>query len=423
MSCVGLDCSALDPEFKEHAQRGIGRYVRELSRYFDVHNESDPRIGKFDHQELRGGIADRLVDLAPIGRQTLRQQLVYPLRLSSSRLREFDILHFPAHMDAPAWTRKPYVLTVLDLIPLVLSDLYKADRPTWRFRFARWLEIRAITNASLILAISENTARDVSRVLNVPQDRIMVTPLGVDEKFFDAFVPEQQRDATLLSRLGVPEGRQIILYVGGIDQRKNIGFMLDAVADLKTLATERSVAPPVLLMIGKIDQDRQYPALLKKRQQLDLTSDVILGGFVSDSDLLRLYASSDVFFFPSLYEGFGLPVLEAMAAGLPVVSSNASSMPEVVGNCGLVFDPSSISSAVRQLDSMLTTAELRLRMRNEGHRRSMIFSWNRTGSATVDAYRCALRNLNVPVRTDRELSESQRRKQTDLYGSRRDAAA
>lgn len=423
MNNIGLDCSALDPSFKEHAQRGIGRYVRELTRFFDSYEQDTPRVGRFDHRELRGGMIDSIVEWSPLGRQTLRQQVIYPLRLSGKRLGHFDVLHFPAHMDAPAWTQKPYVLTVLDLIPLVLPDLYKADRPSWRFSLARWLEIRAISKAALILAISENTARDVSRVLGVSRDRIVVTPLGVDEKFLKTFRDERSRSCEVFHRLHIPKERQVILYVGGIDPRKNVGFMLDVFAELKARRSIEGRACPVIMCVGRISQDRQFPAFMKKRETLGLEKDVILGGFVTDEELLSLYASSDVFFFPSLYEGFGLPVLEAMAAGLPVVSSNASSMPEVLGDTGLMFDPSDLKQAVNALDAALRAEETGRDRRFSAHERAKGFTWETTGTATLNAYRVILDRLGIqPGHSPIPIPINQPESRTDRYGTRRDVA-
>ncbi|MFS6738960.1 glycosyltransferase, partial [Staphylococcus aureus] len=134
---------------------------------------------------------------------------------------------------------------------------YKADRPSWRFRFARWLEIKAIRNACLVIAISENTARDVTRILGVPSDRIAVTPLGVDDRFFRVFDREQSGDRGVLAPYSIGPDRKTLLYVGGIDQRKNALFMLDTVRALKDRYIERGESPPVLVCAGQITQDRQ----------------------------------------------------------------------------------------------------------------------------------------------------------------------
>lgn len=382
---VGLDTSALDDNFKNHSMRGIGRYVQELNRYF--HNKTFPNvsIGTFDHSVFRQrSLVSSLIEALPAGRRTLTQQVLYPLRLNKAPLTAFDVVHFPAHMDAPAWSPKKYILTVLDLIPLVLKDLYKADKPSWRFTFARFLEIRAIKNAALIVAISENTANDVHRLLAVPREKIVVTPLGVDAKFFEAALTEDRE--VLCRRYDISAHRPIVLYVGGIDQRKNYIGLLESFSKLLALSAQNKRPAPLLVMAGNIESDAQYPKLLAHIKKLGLASDMAMLGFVEDKDLLQLYALSSVFFFPSLYEGFGLPPLEALAAGTPVVSSDRSSMPEVLGDAALMIDPQNTSQAAEKLFAVLHEPGLAQSLRERGKIQARKFTWASTGEQTLKAY-------------------------------------
>lgn len=383
---VGLDVSALDPSFKEHAARGIGRYVRELSKRL-AENTSHPSvsIGTFDHRDFRAGpVLEGAIRKLPAGRETIRQQIVYPLKLGNATRPRFDFLHFPAHMDAPSWSPMPYLLTVLDLIPLVCRDLYERDRPTWRFRFARWLELRAMKNASLILAISQQTASDVERIVGIPAERIVVTPLGVDPKFFAPAVAFSE--AEVRSKFGIPQARQVVLYVGGIDQRKNCEGMLEAFSHLCQHRSERGAVRPVLVMAGRITQDLQFPRLQNKIQTLGLNQDICMPGFVEDSLLISLYRMSAAFIFLSLYEGFGLTPLEAMAAGVPVVSSNTSAMPEVLENGACLVDPTNASAAAEKLLAILDNPSFAQQLRERGRSQAARFTWERTAQCTLDAY-------------------------------------
>lgn len=390
LGCVGLDISALDPSFKGHAQRGIGRYVHELHRYLSAQQEAPLTIKSFDQATLRcPSMVSRCIDLLPAGRRTLSQQILYPLRLNRGPFAEFDVVHFPAHMDAPAWSPKKYILTVLDLIPLVLSDMYKADKPSWRFHFARFLEKRAIQNASLILAISEHTAKDVVRYLGVPPERIVVTHLGIDESFFRACLTEPE--VSVRVRYGIPEHRPIVLYVGGIDQRKNIRGLLAGFCNLQARARESRLVQPVLVMAGGIQRDGHYPELLRLIKEQGLDGSVVLPGFVADPDLLQLYALSAVFFFPSLYEGFGFPPLEAMAAGVPVLSSNTSSMPEVLGNAAVMYDPADAQRAGEELFQLVYSTERAAHFRKVGPEQARRFTWAKTAASTLGAYERLLR--------------------------------
>lgn len=384
---VGLDISALNPNFKAHAARGIGRYVRELSNYFTHHEDPNISVGSFEHDQVIGnGAVSKLIDLVPFGRTTLRQQIIYPLKLSNRSICNFDILHFPAHMDPPAWGMTEYIVTVLDLVPLVLSDLYKAANPNWRFKLARYLELKAITNASLILAISENTAQDVNRLLGVPFERIFVTPLGVDKRFFIGEISSEEKNYTL-QKYNIPLGRDLVLYLGGIDPRKNMKGLIESFSLLK----EKGFDNTTLVIVGQIAQDKQFPELLNLIRSHGLETEgpqknVCLTGFMPDGDLLKLFSASKVFFFPSLYEGFGFTPLEAMAAGLPVVSSNRSSMPEVLGDAALLVDPTDPVACVNALAAVLGDKALHQRLSKQGPEQAARFTWERTGKETLKAY-------------------------------------
>ncbi len=386
---VGFDVSGLDPNFKEHAQRGIGRYVRELKNHFDKVSpqrlESQAQVGYFAHTDFKAGrLLNRLIECAPLGRETLRQQVVYPLRLRAGHDLGFDVLHFPAHMDAPSWSPMPYLITVLDLIPIVCRDLYQTAETNWRFRLARWLELRAIRNAKKVLVISENTGHDVHRLLGVPWEKIAVTPLGVSEQFFVEVSPEQKEEYSV--RIGLPRDRPKLLYVGGIDQRKNWGYMFEVLAQLRErcLVTQKPV--PQLIIAGRIERDRQYPRFQAEIDRLQIRDLVTEIGYVSDQDLPILYSSCSLFFFPSLYEGFGLPPLEALAVGMPVVSSNTSAMPEVLGDCALYVNPLKADEGVEALFQTLFEIPDSKELRQKRRAQAIQFAWNKTGERTLAAY-------------------------------------
>ena len=394
MISVGLDLSALDPGFKSHAHRGIGRYVAELRKFFESHTDPDVSVGFFDHEALRRNqLADKLVSIVPCGRTSLRQHVVYPRRLHQGLMREYALLHYPAHMDAPAWSSKPYVLTVLDLIPHVLKDLYRANKPGWRFRIARSLEVFAIRQATVLLAISETTADDLVRVLDIPRERIVVTPLGVDERFFDVAKLRAQtvgsHSASIRGKLGIPEERPIVLYVGGHDERKNIGNLVGIVHQAGLELRARGKVAPILVMAGRVTSRDEVDRLDATLRRYAMERDVVSLGYVPDEDLEELYTESALFLFPTLYEGFGLPALEAMAAGLPVVASNTSSIPEVVGGAGLLFNPLSVDEGARAVIEVLESTQAQEELSRAGIARARAFTWERTGRTTLEGYKRA----------------------------------
>lgn len=391
MISVGLDLSALDPGFKSHAHRGIGRYVAELHRFFESHTEPGISVGFFDHEALRRNqLADKLVSLVPCGRTSLRQHVVYPRRLHQGVMREYSLLHYPAHMDAPAWSSKPYVLTVLDLIPHVLKDLYRVNKPGWRFKVARSLEVLAIRQATVLLAISETTADDLVRVLDIPRERIVVTPLGVDNRFFDVAKVRAQsgggESGAIRAKLGIPNGRPIVLYVGGHDERKNIGNLVGIVHQAGVQLRAIGKVAPLLVMVGRVTSRDEIDRLDVNLRRYGMERDAVSLGYVPDEDLKELYAESSLFLFPTLYEGFGLPALEAMAAGLPVVASNTSSIPEVVGDAGRLFNPLSVDEGAKAVVEVLGSTRAQQELSLAGIARARTFTWERTGRATLEGY-------------------------------------
>lgn len=386
MNCtIGFDISAVDPNFKAHAARGIGRYVSELNHFFTTQADGSVKVVPFKQSQLLShNRYANWINKLPCGKITLRQQLLFPLMLGNNGNGACQAFHFPAHMDAPSWGLKRYIITVLDLIPLILSDLYLADKPSWRFHIARWLEIKAIKNSTMILAISQRTADDVQRLLNINPERIVVTPLGVDRRFFGHKAKFDQTE--LRQKYQLPSDADIVLYVGGIDQRKNCKGLLQTFRRVISTRRSKNQAVPALVMAGKIQSDQQYPALLAQIKELDLQDFVFLPGYIPDEYLVKLFAASKVFFFPSLYEGFGLTPLEAMAGGLPVVSSNTSCMPEVLGDAAVLVNPNDYETAAFEVCSLLENPERAAEYRQRGMKRAALFTWERTGLETLKAY-------------------------------------
>ena len=244
-----------------------------------------------------------------------------------------------------------------------------------------------MTHSTFVFAISEHTAKDVERLVGIPRERIMVTPLGVDQDWFSVRRPESPE--VLLARLQIPTGRPLVLYVGGIDPRKNWVGIVETFAALKARRAVLSAAP-LLVMAGKIQKDDQFPKFQAAVRAQGLEQDIICPGFVSDDDLKSLFGLAAVFFFPSLYEGFGLPPLEAMAAGVPVVSSDRSCMPEILGDAARLVDPQDARACSQAIEECISNQQLAAALRAAGPKRARLFTWERTGQATIEGYRrCA----------------------------------
>jgi glycosyltransferase involved in cell wall biosynthesis len=383
---IAIDVSALDPQFKEHSTRGIGRYAREMKKYFDCFVSEDVSVGNFDHKQLlSNSLLASLIDYSPIGKQTLKQQLLYPLKLNSRDLDKYSCLHFLAQTDAPTWSPKKYIITVHDLIPLKLPELYKANNPGWRYSLARYFELQAIRNASGIITISENTKKDLMELLGIAEEKIFVTHLGVDYDYFSAALEFDFDEVK--AKYGV-SASEFVLYVGGIDPRKNYKGLVESFAlmlsDMKSAGHQKL---PQLLMAGKINQDKEFPALLELITEHKLSEYVVFAGFVPDEDLVKLYKSCAVFCFLSLYEGFGLTPLEALAAGAPVVSSCTSAMPEVLGQAALLVNPESPRDCAEAMFSLVTDKIKRDELRRIGPAQAIKYTWEKCGDNTLKAYR------------------------------------
>lgn len=284
------------------------------------------------------------------------------------------LAHVP-YWAPPLRPRGPTVVTVHDLIPLLLPEY----RRRWRERAYCALAVAGSRRAGALIADSAHTAADITRHLALPPERVHVIPLGVDGGFRP---PTPAELAELRARLSLPETYG--LYLGGFDSRKNLATLLAA-----WRAVHAAHGVPLLLggRLPRVDDPfAPHPADLAREAGLPDGAWRSLGP-VAEDDLPVLLGGAAVFAFPSRYEGFGLPPLEAMACGAPVVAADASSLPEVLGEVGLLVDPLDAGAWAEALGRVLTDDELAARLRAEGPRRAAGFTWNRAARATWAVYR------------------------------------
>jgi alpha-1,3-rhamnosyl/mannosyltransferase len=235
---------------------------------------------------------------------------------------------------------------------------------------------QTLRRAAHFITVSRFVAEELTREFGIQPDRISVTPLGVDSRFRPFDVVESR---LLMDRLDLVHGRYL-LAVGTLEPRKNLSALVNAYGGLPTRLQERV---PLVLAGGR----GWGEALGAHAARLQRAGRIRLLGYVSESDLVLLYAGAACFIMPSLYEGFGIPILEAMASGVPVVTSNRSAMPEVAGDAALLVDPDDITSirdAVRQL---LEDSSLCQRLVRAGLARASTFSWQQTVDSTLAVYR------------------------------------
>jgi glycosyltransferase involved in cell wall biosynthesis len=278
-----------------------------------------------------------------------------------------DVYHSLFYL-LPVGVRVPLVLSCMDVIPLLRPE----TQPAWKRALYALSYRRAIARADALVAISESTRRDLVARFGVPAGRVAVVPLAADARFAPAASSEV---AGLRGRLGLPGS--YLLYVGSNKPHKNLSRLLAAYG---AVAAAR---PDVALVVAGA-WDPRYDAVRRAAP-----AGVMFLGPVADADLPALYSGALAFAFPSLYEGFGLPVLEAMACGTPVVTSAISSLPEVAGDAALLVDPASTPAIAAALARLCDDGALRTELSRKALARAAEFSWERAARAYLDVYRAA----------------------------------
>lgn len=352
---------------------GIGRYTTALL-------DSLLEEGGFDylglaHQDPGGNAAtlrrDGLnIDVQPAPLGVLWQQLRLP-----RRLRRGDIdLYWSPLLTLPRHCPVPSVVTVHDLTPVLYPE---TQRFKVRLSVLPFLQ-STIESASIIVTGSKATAEELSYHFPSCSDRLEVVYHGVDDAFRPATAEEIERTR---KRWNAPEG--YILYVGSIEPRKNLSRLLDAWVALR----EDDADTPPLFLAGPYGWHSR--ALMRRIRSLE-DSGVRHLGRLDDADLIRVFQAARVFVYPSLYEGFGLPPLEAMACGLPTLVSQASSLPEVVGRGGLAVDPMDTAAWAETIRQILRDHGLAEDLRQRARERASGFSWPRAAASMQTIFQRAL---------------------------------
>ncbi len=362
-------CVALDARPLTTSRAGIATYCRGL-----VHGLSrvagDERLVLYAKEgpppdlRLDGRLAWRAMP-AP-----LWLPLGVPRALRAGRV---GVFHGTNHM-APPLTTVPTVITVHDL-----SALSLARHHTWRNRlFTVPQMLLSLRRARVLIVVSRATARDLAALPGIDAERIRV----IYEAPSPGLAPAEPRAVDeLVRRLGLPP--RFLLYVGALEPRKNIVTLVRALGRLRAGGDEETR----LVLAGA--QGWKNADVSQEVRRLGLDDRVTFAGYVAAEDLPALYGAATAFVYPSLFEGFGLPPLEAMACGTPVVCSDSSSLPEVVGEAALTVAPSSVDELAAALRRVLDDAVLRATLREAGLARARLFSWERAARETLAAYHAA----------------------------------
>jgi glycosyltransferase involved in cell wall biosynthesis len=355
-----------------YRQTGVSRYIERLiSALPDAMSEAELLAYTSRGIELPADVQRRSPPFS-VERPAVRIAWEHVALQLLARRDRLDLFHGPVNA-LPIGMPVPSVVTVHDLAFLRWKNQVTARR----YRYLSWSVRRAVAQAAQVIAVSEATKQDLIDLLGLNSAKISVTPLGVDDRFQPA---NHAAVRVFRERRGLP--RPYVLTVCTLEPRKNLPRLLEAFSRLRgELEHDLIIVGPEGWLGGELHETLG---------RLELRDRVRLTGFVPDDELPLWYNAADVMAFPSLYEGFGLPVLEAMACGTPVLTSGVSSLPEVAGESAAYVEPESVESIAAGIASLLRNKAERERMSRLGLARAKKFTWQRTAELTADVYRGAL---------------------------------
>jgi len=373
---VLIDCTGITRN-----KAGVGVYaknlVEELTRlahgpqYFILAQDDDPELdfsGRPDVTMLR--VRARIFRKRPL--RFLLEQLVLPCLLMIHRI---DVLHSLHYSFPLVRFGTKQVVTVHDMTFFNMSEVHERVKRLY-FRFFIRADVRF---ANKVIFISHSTMTDCTTRLGAVRGTSAVIHLGKSEAFRTGLAASGIR--RVKEKYGL--NAEFVLFVGTIEPRKNLSRLVSAFA---TVCDKHSA---LLLVIAGM-KGWMYDGLLEMVKDLNLQSRVIFTGFVPEEEKPFLIAAAKVFAYPSLYEGFGIPVLEALACGIPTVTSNVSSLPEVAGDAALTIDPCSVTELSSALEKLISDEPLRERLKREALRQAAKFTWTKTAIMTREAYSDAL---------------------------------
>ena len=366
---------------------GIGTYIRNLVKALAQIDSADhyTLIAQDDPSPDLSGLPGNF-ETVVYERQgwKLAEHLRFPMFLKRHAP---DIIHIPLN-QVPLLMPKPYVVTIHDM-----SSFLFGNRKGLRENLRLYTFRRGLMRADAVIAVSANTRRDVENLLGVPAARIRQVYSAPDPKFFEHNAVSDSNGSTDLwadERRRVLERYQIeypfVLYSGRIRPHKNVPRLVEAFAVVRgRLESHPAFKDLRLIIIG--DEITSHPEVRRAVLQTRMEQSVRFLGFVPFDTLKVFYESASAFIFPSLYEGFGLPPLEAMASGTPVIASKLSSLPEAVAGAAMLINPENVFDMARGIEEVLLDDRLRATLIEQGYQRARQFSWSRTAEQVLEIYR------------------------------------
>ncbi len=308
---------------------GIGRYIQNIinNGIYDVALGDEALIRKYNKSIKVIQYKEKIYGLC--------EQLKFPVE--ELKVEQIQLVHFP-HYNVPILYKGDFVVTVHDLTHIIFPKFMKNKIASL---YAKILLKNACEKSKHIFTVSENSKKDIEKYFDIKQDKISITYDAVDDKYKKVDIASLKY---LREKYNISEKQKVILYVGNLKKHKNLNRLLQAFSQLNDIEHIR------MILVGK-DFDNENLDNIEKR--LKIENYIIHTGVVNDKELVDLYNLADIFIFPSLYEGFGIPLLEAMACETIVLCSNTSSMPEVVGDAAVLFNPYEVSDIANSIQSVI----------------------------------------------------------------------
>jgi glycosyltransferase involved in cell wall biosynthesis len=365
---IGIDARMYSTKFT-----GIGRYVKELIdtiAEIDTENEyviffNDEEYSRYFPPNPR--ISKRRVSA---GYYSVKEQTSL---VSALNREELDLMHF-THFNAPILYKKPSIVTIHDL---TLSKFPGQNKTSFVHKLGYQMTIKNIINkAWKIICVSENTKQDAIKMLSANVEKISVIYEGISSEFVPVDAPEAIQSVTSKYNISKP----FFLYSGAWRKHKNLPNLVKAYNLFRNMyGTENQ-----LVLAGKVDPN--YKEVQETISSLGLSAHIVIPGFIADEDMAAMYSAARSFVFPSLYEGFGLPPLEAMACGTPVAVSNISSLPEICGNSAEYFDPNNPEDICKAMHQTFDNEERRNALIQSGLEHVKTFSWDKMTRSILGLY-------------------------------------
>lgn len=372
---IGIDARFYGGE----QSKGLGRYTQKLIEYLakiDTTNEYVVFLQTEEYRKWPIKNKNFFPLRAPYRWYSLSEQILMPIKIKQANV---DFIHFP-HFNVPLFYRGPFIVTIHDLI----LSRYPTERATtlgpWLYKIKQLAYHQVIKHAALnslnIITVSKYSKKDIVDYFKINGEKIFITYEGTDLIKKDILDEEQEK--RIINKYGIH--RPFILYVGNAYPHKNLETLLQVVKKLK----KQNKLDWKLVLIGK--KDYFYKRLEQQAWAMDIDKEVLFIGFVSDRELPFFYKKALAYIFPSRYEGFGLPPLEAMSYHTPVVSSNQACLPEILGDAALYFDYQDNYGIINQLEKVIKNPEIRDELIKKGAKQIKKYSWEKMAQQTFTIY-------------------------------------